>query len=74
MEAIDMKMIFYSHVDKTHFHKKSFALSLLLKVRVFGTREWPFLTDNYIFSVSKKGNSRISVTVRRSFCSKLQYQ
>ena len=53
MEAIDMKMIFYSHVDKTHFHKKRFALSLLLKVRVFGTREWPFLTDNYFFGIKK---------------------
>ena len=24
--AIDMKVIFYSHANKTHFHKKSFAL------------------------------------------------
>ena len=36
-----MKIIFYSHVDKTHFQKQSFALSLVLKVRVFGTRKWP---------------------------------
>ena len=27
-EAIDMKMSFYSHANKTHFHKKSFPLSL----------------------------------------------
>ena len=33
-EAIDMKIIFYSHANKTHFHKKGFALSLVLKVRV----------------------------------------
>ena len=31
-----MKMIFYSQVNKTHF-----ALSLVFKVRVFGTRKWP---------------------------------
>ena len=26
---------------KTHFQKKSFALCLFLKVRIFGTRRWP---------------------------------
>ena len=31
---------FYSRANKTHFHKKGFALSLVLKVRVFGTRYW----------------------------------
>ena len=36
-----MKTISYSHADKIHFHQKSFALSLLLKVREFGTRKWP---------------------------------
>ena len=35
-----MKIIFYSHANKTHFHMKGFALSLVLKVRVFGTRKW----------------------------------
>ena len=38
-EAIDMEVIFYSHTNKTHFHKKGFALSLVLKVRIFGTRK-----------------------------------
>ena len=33
-KAIDMKIILYSHANKTHFHKKGFALSLVLKVRV----------------------------------------
>ena len=37
-EAIDMKIISYSHANKTHFDKKGFAL--VLKVRVFGTRKW----------------------------------
>ena len=37
-KAIDMKMFFYFYANKTHFHKKGFALSLVLKVRSFGTR------------------------------------
>ena len=40
-EAIDMKMIFNCDANKTHFHNKGFALSLVLKVRFFGTRKWP---------------------------------
>ena len=34
-------MIFYYHTNKTHFHKKGFALGLVLRVRVFLTRKWP---------------------------------
>ena len=40
-EAIDVKMIFNYYANKTHFHNKGFALSLVLKVRFFGTRKWP---------------------------------
>ena len=32
--AFDMEMIFHSHANKTHFHKKGCAPSLILKVRV----------------------------------------
>ena len=39
-EAIDMKMIFNYDANKTHFHNKGFALSLVLKVRFFRTRKW----------------------------------
>ena len=39
--AFDMEMIFHSHANKTHFHKKGCAPSLILKVRVFGTWKWP---------------------------------
>ena len=39
--AFDMEIIFHSHSNKTHFHKKGCALGLILKVRVFGTRRWP---------------------------------
>ena len=41
--VFDMKMIFYSHANKTHFHKKDCALGLILKVRVFETQKWPIL-------------------------------
>ena len=37
--AFDMEMIFHSHANKTHFHKKGCALGLILKVRVFGIRK-----------------------------------
>ena len=36
----DLKMIFHSHANKTHFCRKARALGLILKVRVFGTRKW----------------------------------
>ena len=39
--AFDMEMIFHSHANKTHFHKKGCALGLILKVRLLGTRKWP---------------------------------
>ena len=42
-EAIDVKMIFNYDANKTHFHNKGFAFSLVLKVRYFGTRKWPFV-------------------------------
>ena len=35
-----MEMIFHSHANKTHFLKKGCALSLNLKVRAFGTRNY----------------------------------
>ena len=41
--AFDMEIIFHSHANKTHFHKKGCALGLILKVRVFGTQKWPIL-------------------------------
>ena len=41
--AFDMEIIFHSHANKTHFHKKSCAPSLILKVRVFEIRLRPRL-------------------------------
>ena len=36
-----VKRFFYYRANKTHFHKKGFALGLVLRVRVYGTRKWP---------------------------------
>ena len=44
-----MEITFHSHANKTHFHKKGCELSLILKVRVFGTRKWP---------IKKRGSMR----------------
>ena len=33
-EAIDTIMIFYSHANKTHFHKKGVALYLVLELGI----------------------------------------
>ena len=41
VSAFDMPMIFHSHASKAHFHQKGWALDLILKVMVFGTRKWP---------------------------------
>ena len=45
--AFDTEMIFHSHANKIHFHKKGCALDLILKVRVFGTRKWPISFVNF---------------------------
>ena len=39
--ALNTEIVFHSHANKTHFHKKGCAPNLILKVRVFGTRKWP---------------------------------
>ena len=39
--AFGMEMIFHCHANKAHFHQKGGALGLSLKVRVFGTWNWP---------------------------------
>ena len=47
-KAIDLKMILYSYANKTRFHKKRCALSLVLKARVFGTRKWIIREQKHI--------------------------
>ena len=39
-----MDIIFHFQANKTHFQKKGCAPSLILKVRIFGTRKWPIKT------------------------------
>ena len=34
VQNLSVKIIFYYHANKTHFHKKGFALDLVLRVRV----------------------------------------
>ena len=50
--AFDMEIIFLSHENKTHFHKKGCAPSLILKVRAFGIRKWPIGLESLILSVN----------------------
>ena len=45
-----MEIIFNSHANKTHFHKKGCAPSLILKMRVFGTPEWPITSQINAFT------------------------
>ena len=35
-----MGVILYSHGNKTRFHNKGCALSVILEVTVFGTQKW----------------------------------
>ena len=43
-----MKMSFFHfRANKSDFHKKGFAVSLIYKVRVIGTRKWLLFTPNY---------------------------
>ena len=56
--AFDMEIIFHSHANKTHFHKKGCAPSLILKVTVSGTRKWPIIMEeNQIFTRVQKFSS-----------------
>ena len=41
--TFDMEMIFHSHANKTHFHKKGWAPNLVLIQRLGETRKWPVL-------------------------------
>ena len=48
-ETFVVEMSFNYDANKTHFHNKGFALSLVLKVKLFGTRKWPILMDLHRF-------------------------
>ena len=59
-----MEIIVHSHANKTHFHKKSCAPSLILKVRVFGTRKWPIAAPDFFLRKSIEEFGLIAVFVR----------
>ena len=42
VQNLSCEMIFYYHANKTHFHKKGFALGLVL------TRKWPIETREIV--------------------------
>ena len=46
---LNIKNIFYSHANNPLFYKRGFALSLVLKVRIFGTGKWLFDISSPIF-------------------------
>ena len=54
-----MEIIFHSHANKTHFHKKGCAPSLILKVRVFGTWKWPTIASLLPRAINIKNHSHI---------------
>ena len=45
--AFDMEIIFYSHTNETHFDMRGCALDLILKVSIFGTRNWPIVHGTF---------------------------
>ena len=47
--TFDEEMIFHSHANKIHIHKKCCTLDLILEVRVFGTRKWPILLIDRLY-------------------------
>ena len=71
-EAKCNPLIFYSHANKTPFHKKGFVLYIILTVRVFGTRKWLIETINkqLFFSLNKKPfpGSQISKKTTNTVC------
>ena len=58
--AFDMEMIFHSHANKTHFHKKGCTLGLILKVRVFGTRKWPMELGSGLLRLGDKRDEELT--------------
>ena len=56
--AFDMEITFHSRANKTHFYKKGFALGLILKVRVFGSRKYGSLfTSNKLSLLWSRENA-----------------
>ena len=56
-----MEIIFRSRANKTRFHKKGCAPSLILKVRVFGTRKLPTGSKVNLTEEKKPGVHRLKL-------------
>ena len=41
-----MRRIVYFHANETHFHRKGYELSLVLKSGFSGTQKWPIANTN----------------------------
>ena len=56
------------HANKTHFHKKGFALGLVLRVKVFGTRKWSIqhINNKTQFEEKKKEKKACMHSLRMS--------
>ena len=65
-----MKMIFNYDANKTHFYNKGFALSLVLKVKFFGTRKWPIKYNMRFQPVMNRmdGASVIEIRITMTSC------
>ena len=63
--TFDIEMMFHSQANTTHFHKKDYALGLILKVRIFETRKWPILLykNSNIWRMDRDGISTIKFDV-----------
>ena len=57
--AFDMEIIFHSHANNTHFHKKGCAPSLILKVRVFGNSEVAYCEKQCLCLQERQVNLKI---------------
>ena len=65
-ETIDMKMSSYSHENKTLSNEKGFTLSIVLKVRIFGTIIIFFSRGHFVMAVKAFDPGHISEhTIRR---------
>ena len=58
-----MKVTFYSRTNKTNFHKKGFALSLVLEVRAFGTRKWAITITAFFLLTDNSPSTQINKVV-----------
>ena len=62
-----MKMIFCSSANKTHLHKKGFALNLVLKVRVFGILACENIRFSTLFAAPRETSPAAKSEEKRMF-------